>query len=107
MEITRPVVMEVNLSNFEYNISQIRERVGEDVTIMPVIKGNAYGTYLNKRLEILNKFDIVAVATVDEGVDIRRLGYAKEIFVLNQPFETEIEKIVQYGITVGISSYAF
>ena len=107
MEITRPVVMEVSLSNFEHNISQIRDRVGEEVTIMPVIKGNAYGTYLNKKLEILNKFDIVAVATVDEGVDIRRLGYAREIFVLNQPFETEIDKIVQYGITVGISSYAF
>ena len=36
-EITRPVVMEVNLSDFEHNISQIRARVGEDVTIMPVI----------------------------------------------------------------------
>lgn len=107
MEITRPVVMEVNLSNFAHNISKIREQVGNDVTIMPVIKGNAYGTYLNKRLDILNQFDIVAVATVDEGVDIRKLGYAKEIFVLNQPYETEIEKIVQYGITVGISSYAF
>lgn len=107
MEITRPIVMEVNLANFEHNISQIRARVGDNVTIMPVIKGNAYGTYLNKRLDILNKFDIVAVATVDEGVDIRKLGYAKEIFVLNQPFETEIDKIVQYGITVGISSYAF
>lgn len=105
--ITRPIVMEVNLSDFEHNISKIREQVGEDVTIMPVIKGNAYGTYLNKKLEILNKFDIVAVATVDEAVDIRKLGYAREIFVLNQPFETEIEKIVQYGITVGISSYAF
>ena len=105
--ITRPVVMEVSLSNFEHNISQIKACVGEDVTIMPVIKGNAYGTYLNKKLEVLNKFDIVAVATVDEGVDIRKLGYAREIFVLNQPFETEIDKIVQYGITVGISSYAF
>ncbi len=107
MEITRPVVMEVSLANFWHNISQIRERVGEGVTIMPVVKGNAYGTYLNKRLEVLNKFDIVAVATVDEGVDIRKLGYAKEIFVLNQPFVTEIDKIIQYGITVGISSYAF
>ena len=54
--ITRPVVMEVSLSNFEHNISQIKACVGEDVTIMPVIKGNAYGTYLNKKLEVLNKF---------------------------------------------------
>ena len=50
------------------------------------------------------EFDIVAVATVDEGVFIRELGYGKEIFVLNQPYESEIEKIIKYNIIVGISS---
>ena len=34
-------------------------------------------------------------------------GYKKEIFVLNQPFESEIEKIIKYNIIVGISSYGF
>mgnify|MGYP002520441993 CR=1 FL=1 len=28
-----------------------------DITIMPVVKANAYGTYLNHRLDILNEFD--------------------------------------------------
>ena len=88
LEITRPAVLEVNLSNLQYNISKIRERVGDHGTFLPVIKANAYGTYINKRLDVLNQFDIVAVANVDEGVFIRRLGYEKEIFVLNQPFET-------------------
>ena len=107
MEITRPVVMEINLKNFEYNISKIKEKVGNNVTIMPVVKANAYGTYINTRLDILNKFEIVAVANVDEGVYIRNLGYEKEIFVLNQPYKTEIDKIIEYDITVGISSYEF
>ena len=80
MNITRPVVMEINLNNFEHNMSCIRERIGENVAIMPVIKANAYGTYLNKRLDILNEFEIVAVANVDEGIVIRNLGYQKQIF---------------------------
>ena len=107
MEITRPVYMEVNLDNLKFNIEQIQNYVGDSVKLMPVIKANGYGTYINKKIEVLNMFDIVAVANVDEAVFLRELGYEKEIFVLNQPFETEIEKILKYDIVVGISSYDF
>ena len=106
MEITRPTVMEVNIDNFFYNIDRIKEKCPNS-KIMPVIKANAYGTYLNTRLDVLNKFEIVAVACVDEAVQIRELGYEKEIFVLNQPYETEIDKIIKYNIVVGVSSYHF
>lgn len=105
--ITRPTVLEINLDNFKYNIDQIQKLVGPDVKLMPVIKASGYGTYINRRLDILNMFDIVAVATVDEAVELRNLGYTKEIFVLNQPYSSEIEKIINYDITVGISSYDF
>ena len=67
---------------------------------MPVIKANAYGTYINTRIEILNLFDIVGVATVDEGKFIRDLGYKKDIFILNQPYETEISKIIENNLVV-------
>lgn len=107
MEITRPAYMEVSLSNLEYNISQIKNKIGKDVKIMPVIKASGYGTYINNRLDIINQFDIVAVANVDEAVFIRKLGYKKEIFVLNQPYDDEIEKIIRYNIVIGISSYEF
>ncbi len=106
MEITRPTVMEINVDNFLYNIEQIKKKCPNS-KIMPVIKANAYGTYLNTRLDVLNRFDIVAVACVDEAVSIRELGYKKEIFVLNQPYETEIDKILKYNIVVGVSSYQF
>lgn len=107
MDITRPTVMEINLKNFEYNVSQIKEKIGIDVNIMPVIKANAYGTYINKVNEVLNKFDIVAVAIVDEAVELRKQGYTKEIFVLNQPYKDEISKIIKYNISIGISSDSF
>ncbi len=107
MEITRPTIMEVDLKAFEHNINQIKKYVGENVKLMPVIKANAYGTYINKVNEMLNKFDIVAVATVDEAVELRMQDYEKEIFVLNQPYKDEIEKIVKYNITIGVSSDSF
>lgn len=107
MDITRPVCLEINLDNLKFNVKQIQNKVGKGVKIMPVIKANGYGTHINQRLDVLNLFDIVAVANVDEAVYIRKLGYQKEIFVLNQPYESEIEKIIKYHIVVGISSYGF
>lgn len=107
MDITRPTVLEVDLSAFRYNVSQIKNMVGEGVNIMPVIKAEGYGTYINRRVDILNEFDIVSVATVDEACYIRKNGYQKEIFVLNQPYKDEIQKIVDNNISVGISSNSF
>lgn len=107
MEITRPTVYEIDLNNFKHNVNKIKEYVGKNVTIMPVIKANAYGTYINKQIDVINEFDIVAVALVDEAVELRKLGYKKEIFVLNQPYKEEIEKIVTNNITIGISSMGF
>jgi len=105
--ITRPTVMEIDSQAFLNNIEKIKTFVNKDVKIMPVIKANGYGTYLNKRLDILNKFDIVAIATVDEGVAIRKLGYQKEIFILNQAYKDEIQKIIENDLIVGISSDSF
>lgn len=107
MEITRPTVLEVDLNNFKHNVKQIQNYVGNNVKLMPVIKASAYGTYINKCVDIINEFDIVAVAVVDEAIELRNLGYKKEIFVLNQPYKDEIEKIAKYDITVGISSLGF
>jgi len=107
VEITRPAWLEINLKNLKYNIKQIQNKIGPNVKIMPVIKASGYGTYINQRLDVINQFEIVAVANVDEGVYLRQIGYEKEIFVLNQPYESEIKKIIDYNIVVGISSYEF
>lgn len=103
----RPTMMEVNLQNFRYNIEQIRSKLSNGAKIMPVIKAKAYGTYLNTRLEVLNEFEIVAVAVVDEGICLRKLGFEKEIFVLNQPAVDEIDDIIENHLAVGICSTEF
>lgn len=99
-------VMEVNVSSFLHNIEQIKY-YAKDKEIMPVIKANAYGTYLNHHLDLLNRFSIVAVAEVQEGVQLRKLGYQKEIFILNQPLIEEIKDIYENNLIIGLSEKSF
>lgn len=106
-EITRPTVMEVNINNFKYNIKQIRKKLNPNTIIMPIMKANAYGTYLNTKLDIVNQFEIIGLATVDEGVELRKLGYQKDIFILNQPAASEIDKIIENNLVIGLSSKEF
>ena len=107
MNITRPTIMEIDLNAFNHNIKEIKKYIGTSKEIMPVIKANAYGTHINKRLDIINKFNIVAVAITDEALELRHLGYNKEIFILNQPYIEELDKIIEYDITLGLSSKEF
>lgn len=97
--------LEVNLDNFKYNVEQIKKYTNKE--IMPVIKANAYGTYINKRMEIIKEFDIVAVALVTEGIELRKKGYEGNIFILNQPSISDIDDIIKYNLTIGISDFSF
>lgn len=103
----RATVLEVYPDNFKYNLSQIQSYVGESVTIMPVIKADAYGTYLNHKLDLIQDFKIVAVAIPDEGAYLRDLGFENEIFILNQPSVYEIDTIIENHLTVGVADFGF
>lgn len=98
--------MEVSLDNLKYNINSIQKYIGNKKMI-PIIKAFGYGTYINKRLDILNMFDIVGVALVSEGIYLRNIGYTKDILVINQPSIDEIDDIIKYNLVIGVSSIPF
>ena len=103
----RNTVLEVSRKAFLNNYKKVLKYIDNKALVMPVVKANAYGTYLNKDLELMNKFDIVAVAIVEEAIDLRKIGYKKDIFVLNQPYIDEIDLIEEYNLIVGISAKEF
>lgn len=105
-EAMRETVLEVDKRKFLNNIDKIREKANGKI-LMPVIKANAYGTYLNYRLDVVDLFDIVCVATADEVAYIRKIGYKKDILILNQPCPHEIQTICVYKASVGICDRAF
>lgn len=102
----RATVMEVSIDNFNHNIDEIQKYVGNK-ELMPVIKANGYGTYINKKIDVINRFNIVCVATISEGVELRKEGYKKDIFILNQPYIDEIDDIIENDLIIGISDIVF
>lgn len=99
--------MEISMKSINYNVSQIRSCISSGVDIMPIIKDNAYKTFLNTSLTFLNNFKIVGISIADEGYEIRNSGYKGEIFILNQPFICDISNIINYNLTIGVSSFDF
>ena len=61
-------VLEVDIDSFNSNIDIIQKYSNK--IVMPVIKANGYGTYINKNIDVLDRFDIVAVALVDEAIEL-------------------------------------
>lgn len=98
--------MEVSIKNFKHNIKVIKDYVGNK-ELMPVVKANAYGTHINERLDLLNMFNIVAVAILDEAGYLRSIGYEKDIFILNQPAISDLEEIFDINPVIGLSSKEF
>ena len=100
MERVWEAKLEVDTNKFINNIKQIKKYIGDNVDIMPIIKDNAYGTYINEKIDILKKADIkiLAVAIVDEGIKLRENGYDGEIFILNQPLKQELDSIAKYNL---------
>lgn len=103
MRVTR---LEVNINNFKHNIEEIRKYV-HNKELMPIIKANAYGTHINEKLDIINEFNIVAVAILDEAGYLRSIGYEKDILILNQPAIEDIEELFDINPIIGLSSIEF
>ena len=98
--------MEVSVTNFKHNIEEVQKYVPEK-EIMPVVKANGYGTYLNTRLDLMNMFNILAVAILDEAGYLRSIGYQKDIFILNQPAVEDLDEIFDIKPIIGLSSFEF
>ncbi len=83
---------EVDLKAIRHNIKQIRNFVGKDVKVMPVIKAEAYGHGL---IEVARAYqeegiDAFGIATVEEGIRLRQKEIGGLILVL---YDTPLDKI--------------
>ncbi len=72
----------VDLKNIKHNIEEIKKYLGKGINIMPIVKSFGYGTYLNYCETILNKFNYVGVALLDEAIELRKNGYKNNILIL-------------------------
>lgn len=102
----RPVWVEVNLTNADYNIKQIRKKVGPDKEIVGVIKADGYGHGAVKMAEILrnNEVKIFAVATLQEAISLRTAGAMEEIIILGLTPNMYADVLIDYNLTPVVNS---
>lgn len=80
----RPTIAEIDLDNLAFNFHSVKDFVGDGVRLMAVVKADAYGhgaVQCATRLEA-EGVDWLAVATVEEGVELREARITKPILVL-------------------------
>ena len=73
-------ILEIDTKAFKNNVYLVQNYIGKDTLIMPVLKANAYGTYINKKIELVNGFKLVGVSNSYEGETLRKSGFKNDIF---------------------------
>lgn len=86
-------ILEINLNHLEHNYHYLRAKLKPETKFMGVVKAFAYGSdsiKIAQKLEVLG-VDYLAVAYVNEGVQLRKAGIKKPILVLHpQPINFEL-----------------
>jgi len=97
----RPAWVEVDLNIIDHNINQIKKHIGPDKEIMAVLKGNAYGhgaIQVAKQV-VASGVKKIAVALVDEAIELRKSGIDIPILVLGYLHEYQMPAVLDYNLT--------
>ncbi len=102
-EALRPVWAEINLTNLEYNIDRIKEKIGK-AELIGVIKADAYGHGAVKFAQILQKkgCKTFAIATLQEAIVLRKAGFKEDIIMLGLVPDMYADTVVKYDIIPAV-----
>lgn len=98
-----PTNLRINVETMKENLDNIQNAIGSDIEIMPIVKGHAYGIGFRPVSEVINKYNIVGVATVAEALTLKKY-YDGNIFLLYQPCLEDIPYICENNIIVGVAN---
>ncbi len=98
-------IAKINLNALANNAKAIKNKLEPKVKFCAVVKADAYGhgapVVAN---HIYPLVDCFAVALVEEGVTLRRSGIDKDILVLTPLTESDLERAVEYNLTVTVEN---
>lgn len=97
MRATRAII---HLDNLQYNIKQIKEKLKPNVQICLPVKADAYG-HGSVRISVAairSGVSYLAVASIQEAIDLREAGIVAPIISLSLPVPEEIPQILEYDI---------
>lgn len=99
------VYAKIDLDAAAYNMEQMKNRIGGGARLIAVVKTDAYGHGAVPLAEVFEKLDYVwgyAVATLDEGIVLRKHGIKKPILVLGCVFPDQYDDMVRNEIRAAV-----
>lgn len=104
----RPTNCFIDHSALRWNLRQIKRRVGPRVEILSMVKANAYGhgAVAVARTLAAAGSDAFGVATVEEGIELRRARINRPILVLAGAYVEEVNRYQRYQLTPVIHEAA-
>ena len=96
----RKARVEIDLDALDYNIQNIKEKVGDNVQIAAVVKADSYGHGSVECAKELKKngISLFAVATVEEALLLRESGIDDDIMLLGIVPESAAYAVAKYDI---------
>jgi alanine racemase len=103
--VRRPAWAEVSASAIAHNVAALKEIVG-DTLLCAVVKANGYGhdAELAAKAALDGGADWLAVAMVDEGIELRDAGIAAPILLLAEIAPEAISDALSHSLTLTIGS---
>lgn len=102
--------VELNRDNLKHNVETLRSVLPTGCELMAVVKANAYGHGTYEVATYINRIGVraFAVATIDEGIELRCAGIIGEILILGYTNPTRAKDLNKYSLcqTVFSPEYA-
>ena len=107
-ETLRQVWAEIDMGNFDHNVKEIKKQLN-GVPMIGVIKADAYGHGSTECAKVLayNGCNHYAVATIEEGVNLREDGIEGSIVVLGLTPAQCVDTIIEYDLIPVVMNYDY
>ncbi len=105
----RDACAEINREAIRHNLTEIRRHISPAAKLCAVVKANAYGHGAIEVSKIAAECgaDFLAVATVDEGLELRRANFHLPILILGIVPENSVEVLVENRLTPTVVDFGF
>ena len=101
--------VEVDLTALRQNARAFQDVLARGTHLMAVVKADGYGHGAVACAQTLQRAGVqqLAVATVEEGIELREAGISLPILILNEPPITSVDELVGYDLMPSVYTMEF